>query len=110
MAIKYDVVNTARAAEILGCNRSRVVQMIHDRTITTAYMGSADGYVGRPGYLMSVDEIYDILEKREEEKNRRNHKDQTKQRDMEPIKDVLGELQVCLSMLIDTIEKLKEEL
>lgn len=106
----YEVVNTAKAAEILGCGRARVIQMIHDRTITTAYMDLPDGYVGRPGYKISVDELYSILKKREAEKNKKGNKDQMDKRDMEPIKNALGELQTCLGTLIETIEKLKEEL
>lgn len=109
--MKGDVVSTARAAEILGCNRSRIIQMIHDKTITTAYMNSADGFTGRPGYKIEVDELYAILEQREQKRNaKREVKNVESSLNKTAIKDALTELQQCLVMMSDTIEKLKNEL
>ena len=106
-----DVVGTARAAEILGVGRPRIIQMIHDRTITTAYMGVADGFTGRPGYKISVQELYELRDKREKEKtDSKSKKNVESTYDREAIVNALSELQVCLGMLADTIEKLKEGL
>lgn len=105
-----EVVSTNKAAEILGVNRSRVVQMIHDHTITTAYMAAPDGYAGRPGYRISLDEVYSLVEKRENEKTKRETKNVEPSYNREAIKNALTDLQTCLGMLAETIGKLKEEL
>ena len=109
----YDVINTARAAEYLGCSRSAVVKMIHDGTITSAYMGSPDGFTGRPGYRIRMDELINLKEAKEANENkdtRVSKKESAKIPDAFAIKEALGELQICLGMLSDTIEKLKEAL
>lgn len=68
----YDeVVSTTEAAKILGCGRAMIIKMIHDRTIKTAYMASPDGYVGRPGYRISVDEINELVRLKEEARTNR---------------------------------------
>lgn len=106
-----DVVGTARAAEILGVGRPRIIQMIHEKTITSAYMGSADGFTGRPGYKISVQELYELKDKREKTKTDSKSKNiETPTYDREAIKNALSELQVCIGMLTETIEKLKESL
>lgn len=108
-----DVVNTRRAAEILGVSRPRIIQMISNRTIKSAYMASPDGFQGRSGYRISVQELYELRDARE----KKNQKDEVIENvieeptdDREAIKNALGELQACLSMLAETIGKLKEGL
>lgn len=109
----YDVVSTQKAAEYLECSRSAVVKMIHDGTITSAYMGSPDGFTGRPGYRIRMDELINLKEAKEVNENKKTRvskEEPAKIPDTFAIKEALGELQICLSMLSDTIERLKEEL
>lgn len=112
----YDVVSTQKTAEYLECSRSAVVKMIHDGTIASAYMGSPDGFTGRPGYRIRMDELINLKEAKEakeaneNKKTRVSKKEPAKIPDTFAIKEALGELQICLGMLSDTIEKLKEEL
>ena len=107
----YDVVSTMRASEILGCNRSRVLQMIREGIITTAYIGAPDGNPGRTGYRIRVDELYDLAATRDEKKTRKQTKNKTVPAyDTVAIKSALSDLQICLGMLSDAIEKLKGEL
>lgn len=105
-----EVVSTARAAEILGIGRSRVIQMIRDHTITTAYIAAPDGYNGRPGYHISLDEVYELAEKRTNKKTERNQKKAEPVYNRDEILNALEELQTCLGMLAETIGKLKEGL
>lgn len=105
-----EVVSTARAAEILSVGRARVIQMIHDKTITTAYMAAPDGFNGRPGYHISLDELYELVEKRERKKDERNQKKVEPSYNRDEIRNTLEELQTCLYMLAETIGKLKEGL
>ena len=63
-----EVVSTARASEILGCNRARVIQMIHEGKIKSAYMAPPDGFRGKAGYRISIDELYALVAEREEKK------------------------------------------
>lgn len=86
--------------------------MIREGIITSAYIGAPDGNPGHSGYRIRVDELYDLAAKREQEKKSRK---QTKNKtvpayDTVAIKSALGDLQICLGMLSDTIEKLKGEL
>lgn len=104
-----EFVNTARAAEILGVGRARVIQMIHNQTITTAYMAQPDGYSGRPGYCISLDELYNLVEQRERKNSEREQKNEPNC-DREEIKAALTDLQTCLGMLAETIGRLKEAL
>ena len=105
-----EFVSTARAAEILGVGRARIIQMINDRTITTAYMSAPDGYNGRPGYRISLDELYELVEKRKSKKDGRIQKNVELNYNREEIRNALEELQTCLCMLAETIGKLKEGL
>ena len=109
-----DVVNTARAAEILGCSRPRVIQLIHEGVIQSAYMAPPDGFRGKSGFRISVDELYRLAEERSSRKSTKNEKVVDTQvvpsYNTEAIKNALGEIQICLIMLNDSIEKLKGEL
>ena len=105
-----EVVSTAKAAEILGVGRARVLQMIHERTITSAYIAAPDGYSGRPGYHISLDELYELAEKRERELNKREPKHVEPSYNREEIKNALADLQICLGMLAETIGRLREGL
>lgn len=107
-----EVIGTAEAARILGVTRSRIVNLIHDNVITSVYMGGPDGSLGRPGYRISVEEIYRLAEERDKERNARYKKeDQTANEEKrEAICNALTDLQACLSMLSETIGKLKEVL
>lgn len=104
-----DVVNTARAAESLGCSRPRVIQLIREKVITSAYMGAPDGHCGRSGYKISVDELYELAHKREEGNRRRTSNNAASECaiDREAIKKALTDMQACLRMLHDTIDELK---
>ena len=106
-----DVVSTARAAEILGCSRPRVIQLIHEGVIRSAYMAPPDGFRGKPGFRISVDELYRLAEERNGRKTNENaNKPVVQSYNTEAIKNALGEIQICLMMLNDSIEKLKGEL
>lgn len=106
----HDVISTSRAADILGCSRSKIIQMINDGAITSAYMGSKDGNVGRPGYRISVTEVYEILERRESKPAVEERTNIEVKTNRDGIKDTLSDLQTCLIMLAETIGKLKDEL
>lgn len=53
----YEVINTKKAAEILGVSYGYVIQLIHKNVITSAYYGAPDGYCGKPGYIIDREEI-----------------------------------------------------
>lgn len=107
-----EVVNTRRAAEILGVSRPRIIQMINDGTIKSAYSGGPDGFPGRSGYRISIQELYDIRDAREKKKNEKIIETVIEEPidDRAEIKKALGELQMCLSALAETIGKLQERL
>lgn len=109
----YDMINTARAAQILGVSRSYVIQLIHDKTITTAIYGAPDGYVGKPGYIMELHEIYALADAGVCKRIRRKKVEEPKKEeetDREDIKKALEEVQIALGLLTEAIAKLKEEL
>ena len=111
----YEMINTARAAQILGVTRPYVIQLIHNKTITTAIYGAPDGYVGKPGYIMELDEIYSLADagvgKRVRKKKVEVEEPKEEQvTSREDIKKALEEVQVALGLLTEAIAKLREEL
>lgn len=109
----YEMINTARAAQILGVTRPYVIQLIHNKTITTAIYGAPDGYVGKPGYIMELDEIYSLAEAGVGKRVRRKKVEEPKEEQVtsrEDIKKALEEVQVALGLLTEAIAKLREEL
>lgn len=108
----YEVINTKKAAEILGVSYGYVIQLIHKNVITSAYYGAPDGYCGKPGYIIDREEIETLARKSVGKRIRRNktekQAEQTVNRD--EIKKVLEEVQTCLGLLAEAIAKLREEL
>lgn len=109
-----ELVTVKEASEILSCSANRVVRMIREGKILTAFEAKSDGFVGRPGYRMYRSEIETIRIEHPVRRYNRRPKPDIEQRessiDHEKIKKTLGELQVCLGLLNDLIGQLKEEL
>lgn len=105
-----DVISTSRAADILGCSRASIINMINNGTIKSAYMGCADGNVGRPDWRISVTEVHEILEQREHNSTVEKHENVEATSNRDEIKNALNELHTCLIMLAETIEKLQKGL
>ena len=108
----YEVINTKKAAEILGVSCGYVIQLIHKNVITSAYYGAPDGYCGKPGYIIDREEIENLACQGVGKRIRRNktekQAEQTVNRD--EIKKALEEVQTCLGLLAEAIAKLREEL
>ena len=109
-----EVVDVKQAAEIIGCSAGYVNQLIKKGTITTAFMGGADGWVGKPGWRMYRDEIESIkLPGRGNRKPREKKVEEPKpepKKDSKNVKKLLGDLKTCLELLIETIGELEKEL
>ena len=108
----YEVINTKKAAEILGVSCGYVIQLIHKNVITSAYYGAPDGYCGRPGYIIDREEIEALssegVGKRIRRSETEKQAEQTANRD--EIKKALEEVQTCLGLLAEAVAKLREEL
>ena len=108
----YEVINTKKAAEILGVSYGYVIQLIHKKVITSAYYGAPDGYCGNPGYIIDREEIETLAREGVGKRIRRNKTEKqaepTVNRD--DIKQALEEVQTCLGLLTEVIAKLREEL
>lgn len=111
-----EVIDVKQAAEILGCSRPYVTQLIKKGTITTAFMGAPDGWVGKPGWRMYRDEIESIKlpgrgGKREPRKKKEVETPKPEpKKDSATVKKLLGDLKTCLELLIETIGELEKEL
>ena len=108
----YEVINTKKAAEILGVSCGYVIQLIHKKVITSAYYGAPDGYCGNPGYIIDREEIETLAREGVGKRIRRNktrkQAEPTVNRD--DIKEALETKQKCLGLLTEVIAKLREEL
>ena len=108
----YEVINTKKAAEILGVSCGYVVQLIHKNVITSAYYGAPDGYCGRPGYIIDREEIEALARESVDKRIRRNKTEKQAEPavNRDEIKKALEEVQTCLGLLAEAIAKLREEL
>ncbi|MGN0246950.1 MAG: hypothetical protein ACI4DK_13430 [Lachnospiraceae bacterium] len=108
-----EVINTKQAADILGCSTGHVAHMIRNNVITTAFVGCADGYVGKPGYRMYREEIENLAltraKKKEVAKVKKHvvHKEQKSNN--QDVKKALDDVLVALELLSEAVAKLKEE-
>lgn len=110
------IITVPEAAKILGYCDGYVCQLIRKKVITTAFVRSADGHGGKPGYGMYLSEIETMAKTRV-----RNAKPKKKIKEDKPViettvdnhKDVkliLEEIHVCLGLLGECLGKLKEVL
>lgn len=108
----YEVINTKKAAEILGVSYGYVIQLIHKNVITSAYYGAPDGYCGRPGYIIDREEIEALAREGVDKRIRRNKTEKQAEpaANRDEIKKALDEVQTCLVLLTEAIAKLREEL
>ena len=108
----YEVINTKKAAEILGVSYGYVIQLIHKNVITSAYYGAPDGYCGKPGYIIDREEIEALAGKGVGKRIRRNKTEKQVEQaaNRDDIKNALEEVQTCLGLLAEAIAKLREEL
>ena len=108
----YEVINTKKAAEILGVSYGYVIQLIHKNVITSAYYGAPDGYCGKPGYIIDREEIEELARQGVSKRIRRNKTEKQAEPavNRNEIKKALEEVQTCLGLLSEAIAKLREEL
>lgn len=108
----YEVINTKKAAEILGVSRGYVIQLIHKKVITSAYYSAPDGYCGRPGYIIDREEIETLAREGVGKRIRRNKTEKQVEQaaNQDEIKKALDEVQTCFVLLTEAIAKLREEL
>ena len=108
----YEVINTKKAADILGVSYGYVIQLIHKNVITSAYYGAPDGYCGKPGYIIDREEIEALAREGVGKRIRRNKAEKQAEPavNRDDIKKALEEVQTCLGLLAEAIAKLREEL
>ena len=108
----YEVINTKKAAEILGVSYGYVIQLIRKKIITSAYYGAPDGYCGRSGYIIDREEIETLAREGVGKRIRRNKTEKQSEpaANRDEIKKALDEVQTCLVLLTEAIAKLREEL
>lgn len=108
----YEVINTKKAADILGVSCGYVIQLIHKKVITSAYYGAPDGYCGNPGYIIDREEIETLAHEGVGKRIRRNKTEKQTEPTInrDDIKEALEEVQTCLGLLTEVIAKLREEL
>lgn len=108
----YEVINTKKAAEILGVSCGYVIQLIHKNVIASAYYGAPDGYCGKPGYIIDREEIEELARQGVGKRIRRNKTEKQVEQavNRDDIKKALEEVQTCLGLLAEAIAKLREEL
>lgn len=108
----YEVINTKKAADILGVSCGYVIQLIQKNVITSAYYGAPDGYCGRPGYIIDREEIEALAREGVGKRIRRNKTEKQAEQavNRDEIKKALEEVQTCLGLLAEAVAKLREEL